>query len=148
LPGPARADSSPIADCSGGPINQTVVSGARLDVVVQSSNAQRFGATFNGVTRTGETTWFETSFPTPEVDAAAHLRLVITCSNGAGTVASEYSIIVLPRTGSSAVTVPASQAASAAARARPPLVLKLVLYSIPVLLVLASLLVWRRPSAP
>lgn len=68
-PSPAIADSEPVAACSGGPLNQTVIGGSPLYVVAQAPTPTRFGATFDGVARTGVTAYFTPTFPTPVVDA-------------------------------------------------------------------------------
>lgn len=144
---PAKADSAPVASCSGGPISQTLIAGSPLYVVAQAPVPHRFGATFDGLARTGDTTYFAPTFPTPIVSTATQLRLVLTCSGADGTVASEYSIIVLPPSARGGVGAATGGSASAAAQNRPPVVLKLVLFSIPAILALASLVLWRRRSA-
>lgn len=145
-PTSARADATPGADCSGGPVSQTVTGGSPLYLVAQAPTPLHFGATFNGLARTGVTSYFAPSFPTPLVSVPTQLRLVLTCSGVDGSVASEYAIIVLPRDGSAA-SASARGAPETSARTRPPVVLKVVLFSIPAILAAAALLIRRRKSS-
>lgn len=140
---PVRADSG--ADCSGGPVSQTVTGGSPLYVVMQAPTPMRFGATFNGTVRTGVTGYFAPTFPTPIVTMVTPLRLVVTCGGVDGTVASEYSVLVLPRTPH--VGPAAHGASEASAQTRPSIVVKVVLYSIPVIVAAAALVLWLRRSA-
>jgi len=142
-PSPAQADSVPVADCGGGPVTQTIVGGSPLYVIAQAPVARDFGATFDGLVRTATTSYFAPRFATPVVTVPTQLRLVLTCSGADGAVASEYTIIVLPRSGNEATTMPAARNA-ASARSRPSVGLTLVLYSVPAIIGLAALVLWRR----
>lgn len=140
---PVQADSG--ADCSGGPVSQTVTGGSPLYVVMQAPTPMRFGATFNGTVRTGTTGYFAPTFPTPIVTVVTPLRLVVTCGGIDGTVASEYSVLVLPRTPPQ-VGPAAHGASQASAQTRPSIVVRVVLYSIPVIVGAAALVLWLRRS--
>ena len=148
-PSTALADTGPGPLCTGWPTAQTLIGGSTLWVTGQAQVAHQFGAVFNGVTRTATTQYFSPSFQTPVVTSVKQFGLHVTCSGVDGSTAWDYTIILLPRgwTGRSAPAAHhAGAKAIASAESRPSALITTLLWSVPVLVVVAALVLGvRRP---